>query len=126
MPTLDQPFFTEGYCLNCKEYFCIVHIGDDGKVVIHKCGARFTPEWRRLVVDSHPLICPICTSTVYREKVTPIYDTVTKRDISKAATFLVVDGKAQRHMCEVALKDGDPPSGEPLHPDFYKKDDGAH
>lgn len=127
MPTLDQPLFTEGYCEKCKEYYNAILTDDKGRELTHKCGQRFTPEWRRLVVSSIPYICPICTGTVYRENVTPIIDAATGLDISIAASFVIVEGKAQRHMCEVPLKLGAPPSGEPLHPDFYEiKKDGTH
>jgi hypothetical protein len=110
MPTLDQPMFCEGYCDKCTEYYYYVHIGEDPRSVTHACGQKISPAWRRLVVDSTRYTCPICTFTVYKEK-----------DMEKSATFYVMDSKLFRHMCEVPLTKGAPPSGEPMHPSHKVK-----
>lgn len=136
MPTLDQPLFCEGFCPNCKAYYYYIRIDEPTpgqaftsdvvkvsgtkemhRTVVHKCGQKVIPTWRRLVVDDTPWLCQICGFTVFREKVAPVIDEATKQDVSRAATFCMVNGTLKRHMCEVPLKHGQPPYGQPLHPD---------
>lgn len=87
-----NPYIADGKCEACNQWYCVVTL-EERKVrnaICQKCKKHIELEYRALVISNEPLVCGFCKA-----------DPVFVERAPGSSIFVVVDGKATRHPCDL-------------------------
>lgn len=87
-----NPYCADGICPKCYAPFCVISLEESKSrnAVCLKCNTHMELQYRQLVVNAAPLICPYC-------KMDPVYvERAPGRSI-----FVMKSNKIARHLCDL-------------------------